>query len=98
MCNEGNLNCWVLLTFLGAIVFSLGVSVPMFILVYPGDECLLFVSVRGEALIYGHPAGCNFIAYGHCIIILAGTIVWVKLCPRRDHDINNKDYLPIWLD
>jgi hypothetical protein len=44
----------------------------MFSLVYPGDECLLFVSVRGEALIYGNPAGCNFIAYGHCIIILAG--------------------------
>ena len=37
-----------------------------------GDECLLFVSVRGEALIYGNPAGCNFIAYGHVHLVLVG--------------------------
>ena len=72
MCGVGNMNCWILVGFGLAVVFSFGVSVPMFSLVYPGDECLLFVSVRGEALIYGHPAGCNFIAYGHCIIVLAG--------------------------
>jgi hypothetical protein len=36
----GNLNCWVALSFAAAIVFSFAVSVPMFSLVYPGDECL----------------------------------------------------------
>ena len=29
-------------------------------------------SVRGEALIYGNPAGCNFISYGHSCVVLAG--------------------------
>ena len=29
-------------------------------------------SVRGEALIYGNPAGCNFISYGHCFLVLTG--------------------------
>jgi hypothetical protein len=72
MSSENNLGFWVVVGFTMAILFSFGVSVPMFSLVYPGDECLLFVSVRGEALIYGNPAGCNFIAYGHCIIIIAG--------------------------
>jgi hypothetical protein len=79
MCTESNLGCWVVLGFATAILLSFGVSVPMFSLVYPGDECLLFVSVRGEALIYGNPAGCNFIAYGHCIIILAGEDVKTNL-------------------
>lgn len=66
---------WVWLLLLGTMLFSIGVSVPMFILTYPGDECLLFVSVRGEALIYGNPAGCNFIAYGHCHLILSAIVI-----------------------
>ena len=63
---------WIKILLLGCLGFSAAVSIPMFILTYPGDECLLFVSVRGEALIYGNPAGCNFIAYGHGIIGLIG--------------------------
>ena len=60
------------LTFLSAI-FSLGVAVSMGILMYPGfDECLLFVGVRGEALIYGNPHGCNFMIVSHCCIIFLG--------------------------
>ena len=65
-------DCWIKILLLGCLGFSAAVSIPMFILTYPGDECLLFVSVRGEALIYGNPAGCNFIAYGHGIIGLIG--------------------------
>ena len=64
--------CWIFILLLAAILFSFAVAAPMLILTYPGDECLLFVSVRGEALIYGNPAGCNFIAYGHQILILTG--------------------------
>ena len=63
---------WIWLLLLGTIIFSVGVSAPMFMLTYPGDECLLFVSVRGEALIYGNPAGCNFIAYGHGVLLVLG--------------------------
>ena len=65
---------WICVLLLAAILFSLAAAVPMFIVTYPGDECLLFVSVRGEALIYGNPAGCNFIAYGHCVVLLLGKI------------------------
>ena len=63
---------WIKILLLGCLGFSAAVSIPMFILTYPGDECLLFVSVRGEALIYGNPAGCNFIAYGHVHLVLVG--------------------------
>jgi len=66
---------WIWMLLMGTILFSIGVSVPMFILTYPGDECLLFVSVRGEALIYGNPAGCNFISYGHCCLVLTAMVV-----------------------
>jgi len=66
---------WIWMLLMGTILFSVGVSVPMFILTYPGDECLLFVSVRGEALIYGNPAGCNFISYGHCCLVLTAMVV-----------------------
>ena len=66
---------WILLLLMGSLFFSLGVSIPMFILTYPGDECLLFVSVRGEALIYGNPAGCNFLSYGHCVLTLFSVLV-----------------------
>ena len=49
----------------------------MFILIYPGDECLLFVSVRGEALIYGNPVGCQFIAFGTVVLVLIGKYTYV---------------------
>ncbi len=63
---------------------SLLSAVPMFALTHPGDECLLFVSVRGEALIYGNPAGCDFVAYGHCCVA-AGVAVLLGMlfCRRR---------------
>ena len=67
---------WIGLLLVGCILFSLGVATPMFILTYPGDECLLFVSVRGEALIYGNPSGCNFIAYGHCFVLIFGKLFY----------------------
>ena len=69
---------WICVLLLAAILFSLAAAAPMFIVTYPGDECLLFVSVRGEALIYGNPAGCNFIAYGHCVVILLGKIPYTQ--------------------
>lgn len=65
---------WIFILLLAAMLFSVGVTIPMFILTYPGDECLLFVSVRGEALIYGNPAGCNFIGFGHMILLLLGIV------------------------
>ena len=64
--------CRIFFVCLLCIVLSLCAAIPMFILSYPGDECLLFVSVRGEALIYGNPAGCNFIFYGHLFVIIGG--------------------------
>jgi len=73
---------WIWMLLMGTILFSVGVSVPMFILTYPGDECLLFVSVRGEALIYGNPAGCNFISYGHCCLVLTAIVVLFLMFSR----------------
>jgi len=73
---------WIWMLLMGTILFSVGVSVPMFILTYPGDECLLFVSVRGEALIYGNPAGCNFISYGHCCLVLTAMVVLFLMFSR----------------
>ena len=72
MCCSRKSECYLVLLLLGVMALSVLVAVPMFILTYPGDECLLFISVRGEALIYGNPVGCNFIAYGHCVVILGG--------------------------
>ena len=83
---------WIWFLLLGTVLFSVGVSVPMFILTYPGDECLLFVSVRGEALIYGNPAGCNFIAYGHCQLILSGKILLMFLERARGASYSLSDY------
>ena len=40
--------------------------------------------MRGEALIYGHPAGCNFIAASHCLV--AGTGMY-----REDDDDDDGD-------
>ena len=74
-CTHKEGRCAILgLAFLG-FLFSLGVAVSMGILMYPGfDECLLFVGVRGEALIYGNPHGCNFMIVGHLGIILSGNV------------------------
>ena len=79
-CTHKEGRCAILgLAFLG-FLFSLGVAVSMGILMYPGfDECLLFVGVRGEALIYGNPHGCNFMIVGHLGIILSGS----------DHDVHS---------
>jgi len=72
------------LVMLGAL-FSLAVAVPMILISYPGDECLLFVSVRGEALIYGHPAGCTFISASHCLVAFASLVFFIVLmtCRRK---------------
>ena len=70
MCCHSRSSCNIVLLLLGCALLSVMVSLPMFVLTYPGDECLLFISVRGEALIYGNPVGCNFIAYGHCVVFL----------------------------
>jgi len=67
------------------VLFSLAVAVPMILVTYPGDECLLFVSVRGEALIYGHPAGCTFISASHSIVAVSSIVFFIILltCQRR---------------
>jgi len=83
---------WIWMLLMGTILFSVGVSVPMFILTYPGDECLLFVSVRGEALIYGNPAGCNFISYGHCFLVLTAIVVLcLMFCRPKKGILRRKD-------
>ena len=70
---EASKRCVILALSLLSMIFSLGVAVSMGILMYPGfDECLLFVGVRGEALIYGNPHGCNFMIVGHCVIVFLG--------------------------
>ena len=72
-CTESNWRVWIIVLTTLSILFSVGVAVSMGILMYPGfDECLLFVGVRGEALIYGNPHGCNFMIVGHCCIIFLG--------------------------
>ena len=72
-CTESNWRVWIIILTTLGILFSVGVAVSMGILMYPGfDECLLFVGVRGEALIYGNPHGCNFMIVGHCCIIFLG--------------------------
>ena len=72
-CTESNWRVWIIILTTLSILFSVGVAVSMGILMYPGfDECLLFVGVRGEALIYGNPHGCNFMIVGHCCIIFLG--------------------------
>ena len=73
-CSDKSGRLWVVILWLLSVIFSLGVAVSMGILMYPGfDECLLFVGVRGEALIYGNPHGCNFMIVGHCCIVFLGT-------------------------
>lgn len=67
------------------VLVSIGVAVPMILITYPGDECLLFVSVRGEALIYGSPAGCTFISASHCLVAFSAIVFFIILitCQRR---------------
>lgn len=68
-----------------AILCSALVSFSFFALIHPGDECLLFISVRGEALIYGNPAGCQFMAVGHCLAV-AGALALLGMifcAPRK---------------
>ena len=43
------------------------------------------LSVRGEALIYGNPAGCHFLAWGHCLAV-AGALALLGMlfcAPRK---------------
>ena len=72
MCCRTRAECYVFLLGLACAAMSLLAALPMFVLTHPGDECLLFISVRGEALIYGNPAGCNFVAYGHSLGVVGG--------------------------
>ena len=66
----GRTECYLTLVAAAAILLSALVFFSIFaVMIYPGDECLLFISVRGEALIYGNPAGCHFMAWGHCLAI-----------------------------
>ena len=88
MCCRRKSECYLVLLLMAAICLSALVLVPMFILTHPGDECLLFISVRGEALIYGNPVGCNFISYGHCVTIAGGnfkdTFFFFFYCSSRN--------------
>ena len=84
MCCYNNVReKWIISLVLVGVLFSLGVAVPMILITWPGDECLLFVSVRGRALIYGHPAGCNFISASHCLIALAALVFFIILLASR---------------
>ena len=79
-CTESNWRVWIIVLTTLSILFSVGVAVSMGILMYPGfDECLLFVGVRGEALIYGNPHGCNFMIVGHCCIIFLGMYSYTNI-------------------
>ena len=68
-----------------AVLCSALVSFSFFTAIHPGDECLLFISVRGEALIYGNPAGCHFMAYGHCLAVAGALALLAMLfcAPRK---------------
>eukprot|EP00094_Tigriopus_californicus_P013691 TCALIF_13248-PA protein Name:"Protein of unknown function" AED:0.30 eAED:0.30 QI:229/0.5/0.4/0.6/1/0.8/5/0/540 len=91
MC-QSRTQCRIFLMVLGCIGLSALAAVPMFILTHPGDECLLFVSVRGEALIYGNPAGCHFIAYGHCCVIFGAMVLtFLLFFPHRRKGFVKRD-------
>ena len=82
--SSGKSTVWIVVLTLTCILLSALVTFSMIVVTFPGDECLLFVGVRGEALIYGNPTGCNFVAYGH-VITAAGALVMLMLlfCRRR---------------
>jgi len=82
-CYDNRLEKWVISLVMIGVLFSLAVAVPMILISYPGDECLLFVSVRGEALIYGHPAGCTFISASHCIVAFSSIVFSIILISCR---------------
>lgn len=91
MC-QSRTQCRIFMILLGCIGLSALAAVPMFILTHPGDECLLFVSVRGEALIYGNPAGCHFIAYGHCCVIFGAMVLsFLLFFPHRRKGFVKRD-------
>ena len=47
MCCYNNVReKWIISLVLVGVFFSLGVAVPMILTSYPGNECLMFVSVR----------------------------------------------------
>lgn len=39
--------------------------------------------MRGESLIYGHAAGCNFISASHCLVAGAALIFFIVLAVSR---------------
>jgi len=82
-CLNNRREKWVISLVLIGVFFSLGVAVPMILISFPGNECLLFVSVRGEALIYGHPAGCNFISAAHSLVAGAALVFFIVLVACR---------------
>ena len=81
----GRTEAYLALVSVAAVLCSSLVAFAFFTLIHPGDECLLFISVRGEALIYGNPAGCHFMAYGHCLAV-AGALALLGMlfcAPRK---------------
>jgi hypothetical protein len=82
---SGRTECYLFLVALLAVLSSALVSFSMFVVSFPGgDECLLFISVRGEALIYGNPAGCHFMGFGHAIAVLgAAVLMGLLFCTPR---------------
>ena len=53
------------------------------LLVIVNDKVVLCFSVRGESLIYGHPAGCNFISASHCLVAGAALVFFIILVSCR---------------
>ena len=81
----GRTEAYLALVSVAAVLCSSLVAFSFFTLIHPGDECLLFISVRGEALIYGNPAGCHFMAYGHCLAVAGALALLAMLfcAPRK---------------
>ncbi|CAB4061436.1 unnamed protein product [Lepeophtheirus salmonis] len=79
------------------ILVSSATSVLMFILTYPGDECLLFTSVRGHALIYGNPVGCNYVSYGHCFLIASAIflLIYVSRSNKGDESTRGQSQISV---
>ena len=79
MCNSRKITeGWICVLTFGTILLSIIVSVPMFLQIYPGDECLLFISLHGENMSYGNPVVCTVIAYGYSTLIFAGKVLLSK--------------------
>jgi len=84
-CNNRTRERWVVALVILGCIFSALVATFLVMVTHPGDECLLFISVRGEALIYGHPAGCRFISVAHIMVIVASFAFGLTLtcCTQR---------------